>query len=288
MGLQLISDFNRFLALLILSVFTCLSCEAQGVNKPGAYPFTFYVKNCFDSLHYQPGVKNYFQKANYIYRGQRIWRSIALENKQNFLTLATTSDCTEVGLLEIIKFGLLEKKLQAFLSDDFSGMPLSSQEIVKALSFYDSTLVITFDPAGSEKQEQSITKRYLFDGDVKTYLLKEDWIINSNTGKTEKYIIGFAPLIYYPAIEKTLPLFWLYYGEWTNFLKCFEAKNFYFYDKISFDAVFTKRYFISQISKTSNVFNRSQRSINRGEDAQIESELIQEKLNNVESNLFQY
>lgn len=82
--------------------------------------------------------------------------------------------------------------------------------------------------------------------------------------------------------------FKIYYPEWKNLFSAFSARNFYSYEPLTFEDVFSKRYFVSQISKESNVFDRNLKSHNHGNDVYLESELIKEKLNNAESDLFQH
>ena len=176
---------------------------------------------------------------------------MSIDNNMNAALLNSGSACTAVGLFEIIKFGLLEKQLNAFASDDFvkpAASVLSRTEIIKALSYTDSSTVVTFDANGEQTQQASVAKRYIMGSDIKSYLLKEDWIINSRSGKTEKYVIAIAPLIYDAEKEMALPLFWLYYPEWQSLFSCFAAKNFYSHEDISFDDIFKRKYFIFRVN----------------------------------------
>jgi len=262
-----------------------------GVGAPGKYAGVFSAANCFKQSNYLPGFKPDSLKANYIMKGVRIWRSVSLENKQNELVLNDGVHCSNIGLFEIIKFGIFEKQLNVFSSDDFNEANttrLSRDLILKMITSGDSSAVPAFDANGEPTKEISSSKKYLMGGDIKCFLVKEDWITNSNSGKTEKYIIGLAPLVYDVKTEKTTALFWLYYPEWKALFAAFTAKNLYAYEPVSFEGVFRKRYFVSQISKESNVFDRRVKSFNHGNDMQLESELIKEKLNNAESDLFQY
>jgi gliding motility associated protien GldN len=273
-----------------------LNCEivlAQGgVDDPGMYKKgMFSVVDCFKKSQFLNTFKADSLAPNYILKGQRIWRSVSLDNKQNQILLNTNNECAVIGLFEIIKFGLFEKKLNAFSSDDFNQVDkyhLNENQLIKCIQLNDSVLIKNFDALGNEKEELIGNKRYLFGSDIKSYLIKEDWIFNSQSGKSEKYIIAIAPLIYDSKTEKVIPLFWLYYPEWKNMFALFEAKNFYSFEKISYDDVFTKRYFVSIISKESNVFDRTTKAYKHGNDAYLESELIKEKLMNSEMDLFQY
>lgn len=277
--------------IVICSLFYHFSCFSQGgVFNKGKYATSFSVKECFNAKYYRSGFRADSLASSRILKGQRIWRTIGLDNKNNQQILNSGGACAQVNLFEIIKFGLMEKKLKAFASDDFSNssLALSGLKIQKSLSYYDSSLVSAFNEQGDLKTDTVITKRFLLGSDIKTYLLKEDWILNSHTGKSEKHIVAIAPLIYNEQQEKTIALFWLYYPEWENLLACFEARNFYSHEIISYREVFEKRYFISRITKTNNFFDRKVKATYHGEDAALESELLKEKLNTAENDLFQY
>jgi len=195
-----------------------------------AAPVDFSVADCFKNAVFSDRFKSDSLKANYVMKGTQVWRAINLENRQNGVLFNSTNRCVEVGLFEIIKFGLFEKKLNAFYSDDFNAAAvsrISPPNLFARLYLQDSSEVMSFDADGNSRPEKMRIKRYLVGSDVKGYLIKEDWILNSYTGKTEKYVIGLAPLVYDAKQDKTLPLFWLYYPEWEELLAGFEAKNFY-------------------------------------------------------------
>jgi len=225
-----------------------------------------------------------------VLKGEKIWRSINLENKQNQLAFNNGSKCAEVGLFEIIKFGLFKKNLHAFSSDDFNDTKrhqLSNEQLLKRMAIHDTSVVEVFDGDGNKTRETIIDNRYMYGSDIKCFLLKEDWVINSYTGKMEKHIIGIAPLVFDNKLQKTVPLFWLYYAEWKQLFASFEAKNFYGDNRISFHDVFMNRYFISVVSKQSNMFDRSVKTVSHGRDIYAEGEVIYEKQNTDLEDLFQ-
>jgi gliding motility associated protien GldN len=251
----------------------------------------FSVPDCFKGKVFSGVFHPDSVKANSVLKGTRIWRAIDLENQQNGVLFKGSNDCAEVGLFEIIKFGLLEKQLNAFSSEDFNEAPathLNKQELISRLMLHDSSEIVAFDAQGNSQVQKNTTHRYLMGSDIKGYLLKEDWILNSHSGKSEKRIIGLAPLVVDRSSGKVKPLFWLYYAEWQELLGLFEARNFYSYQRISYRQVFEKRYFVSLISKESNVFERPVKAYRHSDEALMESERIKERLGNTEQDLFQY
>ena len=262
-----------------------------GVWNNGKYSADFTVLDCFKNSKYQGVFKADTIKSNYVLKGQKIWRTINLEDKENQLILNSTGKCTDVGLFEIIKFGLFQKKLNAFSSDNFNetkNYHLTEKQLLKILINNDTSIISVFDSDGNEKKETSITNRYFYGTDIKGYLIKENWIINSYSGELEKIMIGIAPLAYNKKFKKTMPLFWIYYPEWKELLSSFQAKNQYSNEEITFNDVFSRKLFISLISKENNIFDRSVKSTFHEKDFYLESELIKEKILMYEENLFHH
>ncbi len=271
-------------------LFLCQNVCAQTVFNAGSYN-DYTVLDCFKNSQYKSNFKADTIKSNYVLKGQKIWRIIQLDNQENNQLFNNTSKCKQVGLFEIIKFGLFNKKLKAFSTDNFNGVAnhlMPEEKLLLAIKIKDSVTTSVFDANGNESIETIKTNRYLYSKDITSFLLKENWITNSYTGKLEKVIIGIAPLCLDKKTGNTLPLFWLYYPEWKELFSSFEAKNFYSDASISFNDVLNKKLFISLISKEDNLFDRSVKSVNKGRDFYIESESIKEKIMNYEEDLFQH
>ena len=260
-------------------------------DNPTNYSKDYTVSDCFKNVEYKGTFKADTIKSNYILKGQKIWRSISLQNKENELIFNHNGTCSEVNLFEIIKYGIFQKKLNVFSSDDFNEVKnhrLTQQQVTQLISFKDSSTNAVFDANGNQTTEVFKTNRYLMGSDIAYFLLKENWITNSRSGKLEKVIIGIAPLFYDQKTEKTRPLFWLYYPEWKELFSSFTAKNYYSEEHITFNDVLQRKLFISLISKESNVFDRTIKSTFRDRDFYLESENIKERIINYEEDLFSH
>jgi gliding motility associated protien GldN len=268
----------------------CYGQGPGGIFTPSnTYEIT--IKDCFKKQNYKGLIFKDSIKPNDIMRGQRIWRTIDLENRQNKAEFSGSGDCIHLGLFEIIKFGLLEKKLNAFSDDDFSRVDktrLNQNDVIKQLIYKDSSETIIFDADGKETKSLIVQNRYLMNNDVKNYLIKEDWVVSAHSGNLEKKIVGLAPLIREPKTDQILPLFWIYYNEWKELFSAFEAKNFYSEERITYQDVFERRYFISRVSKENNIFDRNVKSYKHGEEGALEDIIIKEKIYNSERNLYQH
>jgi gliding motility associated protien GldN len=266
-------------------------CQTSGVFGNSKY-YAFDVRDCFKNAKYTGRIFKDSVRAGNQMKGQRIWRTIGLEDRQNNQTFNTSSgNCAQIGLFEVIKFGILEKKLNAFSGDDFNAVGktrMTEAQVILQITFRDTNEINVFDADGVETKSVTIENRYYNNSDIKTYLMKEDWVVNSHTGKLEKKIVGIAPLVYERKSEKTMPLFWLYYNEWKELLASFEAKNYYTEEPLTYFDIFERRYFISQISKESNIFDRKVKMYKHGQELHLENEIIKNQLHNSEKDLFQH
>jgi hypothetical protein len=277
----------------LLMIFTPFLFYGQKDTQSIFTPTQVYdkdVRDCFKNPYYSGKVMKDSVAPNYVMMGQRIWRTISLENKENENTFSKAPGCKQLGLFEVMKFGLFEKGLHAFSSDDFSDVTktiVGLDQLKKDLSINDTIVENSYDAGGNESAKTRIEKRYFLGRDVKVFVLKEDWFINAY-GVTERRIVGIAPLVYDKKTGMMLPLFWLYYNEWKELFNSFEAKSYSADALVSYRTVLERNYFISQISKESNLFDRSIKSYKHGKDPGIESEIIKEKINNSERDIFQY
>lgn len=251
--------------------------------------YEFSVKDCYTDSKYKVGIIKDSLKANSIFKGQRIWRSIGFDNTENKPFFSGNNKCVQIGLFEIIKFGLIEKKLNAFKTDNFiqpEKNRLTPIQVVSTLKYSDTVQSIIFDSEGAENKSTVIENRYLKNADIKSYLLKEDWYFNSASGKLEKKIVALAPLIYDKKKDMVVPLFWMYYNEWKPLLDLFEMKNSFSDQRISYAYALENQYFISIVSKESNIFGRSVKETNHSSEKTLESEVIKGKISKSETDLY--
>jgi len=281
-----------FFIISLIQLYTFSARSQPGVIAPGAYAGKeFSAADCFVSTKYTGKQFRDSLRANYVATGQRIWRVISLEDLDNKTLFNTNKGCIQVGLFEVMKFGMLEKGLNAFNSDDFAAAErnrLTREQKLNAIKFRDSSEVVTFDADGNETKQIVDINRYYLGSDIKCFLIKEDWIFNSHSGKTEKYIIAIAPLVENTKTDKLHPLFWLYYPEWKEMFACFSSKSVYYDEALTYSEVFARRKFSSTITKESNIYDRSVRAIHHGADIQQNTELIKEKLNQREGDHFEH
>ncbi len=276
-----------FICILGLLPFGRLLCQG-GVFNPSV-PNEFTVAECYrkSALKSKPDTV----RPNSILLGQRVWRIISLENAQNSEILNTNNQCLQVGLFEVLKYGIFEKKLNVFSSSDFSKVSktkLSEAEVLKIISHTNVSARTSFDENGNSASMETAEARYLMGNDIRSYVTMEDWFINSTTSKAETRVLAIAPVYFDEGSQQLKVLFWIYFPEWKSLLASFYAKNFYSYAEITYFDIFSKHYFISTVSMNSNVFERDIKSTAHGRDSYLESESVKEKINTMERDLFEY
>lgn len=144
------------LLLLMLTIYKAnyLSQTPTGIydNKTTS---EFNVIDCFKTKNFSNKFTQDSLKSNSIFIGNTIWRTISLENKTNQQLFNATNKCIQVGLFEIIKFGLFEKKLNAFSSDVFNNTKnthLNEKQLFSIIGYCDSSETTVFDSYGNEKK----------------------------------------------------------------------------------------------------------------------------------------
>jgi gliding motility associated protien GldN len=221
---------------------------------------------------------------------QTLWRIIDINQVDNKMVFYGYSPKKLVDLFEIIKFGLLTGRINAFTNEKFSkaehtALPLS--EVRKRIFLApDSVEERIYDADGNETVVKKLKEGELTSSDLQGYILKEDWYIDKHWGKTDRRITGICPVFYDKVTGHSQPLFWLYYNECRQLFSSFEAKNTYTDDRITFDELFFAKHFYSVIYKSSNVFDRNINSYKIGQDVYLETQKIITGLGNKDYDSF--
>ena len=121
----------------------------------------------------------------------------------------------------------------------------------------------------------------------------KSFIFDKERSKTERRVIGIAPIVYERDVNGNITglreLFWLYFPECRYvFQNYFLANRHNDAQRMSLDDLFWKRMFQSYIVKESNIYGREIDSYKSGQDALLESEKIENRLNNIEADLWEY
>lgn len=282
------------LRLKYLAVFICiynLIIAQGGVDEPGKYKpvSNHYLNKYYKRFYKAPKPYDTLVKPQGALTTS-IWRIIDVNQGENKYIFYGNSKTQMVDLFEIIKFGLITGKINAFRNEEFSNykkniIPIS--ELNNMLMGKPDTIVETFfDSDGIESTSKRVEQNEVSTANLEGFVLKEDWYMDKHFGKVDKRIIGLCPVVIDKQTNTSKPLFWLFYNECRQLFASFEAKNNTPDVRISFDELFLKRNFNSVISKHSNVFDRKISAYKIGQDTYFENEEFNAKLNSKDFDFF--
>lgn len=228
---------------------------------------------------------------------QMIWRIIDVREKINqplYFPTVPVEGLTSLAAL-LIK-GIENQQITAFdarTDDDFK-TPLTMEEVKKAFGAVTDTVEVqNFDTGEMEKRAVEGEIRY---ESIKQIMIKEEWYFDKANSRLQVRIIGICPIQEFTRDQdesgtlQRRKVFWVYYPQARELLaanQVFNPDN----DarRMSFDDLFIKRYFNSYIVQESNVFNnRTINSYLEGKEAMLESKRIEDRIFNLEQDLWEY
>lgn len=224
-----------------------------------------------------------------------IWRRLNMTEKMNLPLYYPTIEMEDrKSLIQLIMFGIKNKSLTPFSTDEFSNQLTMAEIDSKFGAEVDTTYDV--DPETGETIP-IISKKKANLGEVKELLIKEMWYFDKQRSVMEVRIIGLAPIrVYYrdddPDQEtaRYVRLFWIYYPEARNI---FASQPIYNENnqssQLTYDDIFFKRRFSGYIFQESNVYdNRRIEEYTTGLDILIQSERIKEEIFNFEHDLWEF
>jgi len=224
-----------------------------------------------------------------------IWRRVDVTEKQNLPLYYPTEEMQDrKSLIQLIMWGVKNKSLTAFSTDEFSGQRTLA-EIDERFGGSTDTIYDIDEDTG--ETIPFVTKTQADYSEVRQYLIKEMWFFDNQRSVMEVRTIGICPIrAYYrdDDLEQTdakfTKLFWIYYPEARNIFAnnpVYNPEN--QSDTKTFDDIFFKRMFSGFIYLESNVYNN--RLINEyttGLQVLIISEKIKEEIFNYEHDLWEF
>jgi len=237
----------------------------------------------------------YIREADVMW-SKRLWRVMDLREKVNQpFYYPTTKLLERESLFDVLKDAIAAGQLTAYdnpLFDDEFKQEMSSSTFSNLIVKWDTTNMMP-DPDNPDKLVRTKTKTEITSENVKQYLIKEDWFFDKQRSVMEVRIIGICPLVEdfteSGEFRGYKRLFWIYFPDARHVL----AKHYAFIrgnysSPLTFDDLFLKRMFSSQIVKESNVFDRSISEYANGLDILLEADRIKNDINIYENDMWHY
>jgi len=234
---------------------------------------------------------------------KKIWRTIDLREKINYPLYYPT-------VMMQGRKSLVQTLVQAAQAGKITLYDIDSDEFTTVLQPTDITKRFNAEDRTERRRNMSDTgdttvliRGQINWGEVQELLVKEEWFFDAHYSQMFVRIIGICPVRVYNKELRTAEeenneservkqqLFWVYYPDARKLLAnttCFTGQN--EISQISFDDLFTKRYFNSYITAESdNQNNRRIQDYTRNDfEMMLESQKIKEKLFNWEQDLWEY
>ena len=234
-----------------------------------------------------------------------IWRTIDFREKFNqFFYFPKGEDSINnnqgrINLAYLIYRSAANGEFEIF-DDDELKIPVDWENMYKKLNKADST---TTDPIYDEYGEiideghDTVKYKSFTSDDYYKIHLKEFWYIDKQDTRMKVRIVSLA-LVDENCKEvdgemecNPTTRFWIPMNDMRvrNIFARTDAYDIYNNNaERSYDEVFITRYFDSYVTRETNVFNREIHDYLTGEDAQLEAESIEERIFNIESDMWEY
>jgi gliding motility associated protien GldN len=232
-----------------------------------------------------------------VFWSKTIWRVVDLREKMNQTLYYPTEEMDgRKNLISLLLDGIQNGQITPYdarLDDDFK-VPMTYEQVQESFGAEETTEErIDFDTG---ERETVIIQGEIRPGDIKQYMIKEEWYFDKQASALNVRIIGICPIREFTREgDETGELqrqkvFWVYYPEARNLLATNVALNPYNEaQSMSFDELFIKRFFNSYVVKESNVYNnRDISAYLSGKEAMLESKKIEEEIFNFEQDLWEY
>ena len=233
-----------------------------------------------------------------------IWKTIPVNELFNqffYFPLDNPDRSGKKSLAYTLWDAMAEGQIPIFEDDELT-IPLDHEIFVRRYTKPDTiVLEIGYDDDDNEEY-QTIIRPNDFDGaDIIQYGIREAWFIGKQDSRQDSRRLALAPMKkYYRKFANTdeelflgtLPLFWVPMQHpsvrhlLAQSIAYTDANN--LIGRTSWDWVFVNQYYSAYITRESNRYLRTINQYLTGEDAILESERIEDKIFNIENDMWEY
>ena len=280
-----------FLVFILFVFFTNHAFSQQSVFQPGDYKDAIYEKE--NAVHRRYIPYSFLREGDVTWE-KRVWRRLDMREKMN-QSLYYPKDVVEgrISLPQLVIKYILSGQIIAFEDEEF--------KVYFEKAFIKSKLVIQGDSADVEKFAEdgsaynvkvagSIDSTWFFET-FSSLSIKEDWFFDKQKSSLEVRILGLgfnAPIKGKEDLGE-VNQFWVYFPACRPFFSkhaVFNTKN--DSERRTFEDIFWKRQFASNVTKESNVYDRRIDQYAKGIEALIESDRVKSDIFRFEHDLWQF
>ena len=235
-----------------------------------------------------------------------IWRDIDFNEKFNQFFFFPLEDSTNtqgrINLVNLILHAVANGEIEVYEDDDMNVVKdpakaivdLAGEPIPRERPKIGDDGQPEFDDDGEPIMEQYLQARTFEVSSATKIRLKEKWYIDKQDSRQKVRILGLAFEYDKENAAGNTVRNWSFWVPMDNMRVRDVFINANAYDENndvverSYDDIFIQRYFDSYIVRESNVYNRSISDYLVGEDAIIESQKIEDKIFDIESDMWEY
>lgn len=265
--------------LLLAALFFAVGISKAQVFTPGDYRDGIYEKENSINRKFIP--YTYLREGD-VQWSKRVWREIDMREKINqplYYPLEYVS--SRISFLQVLVKHIMEGDIIAFSDEEFIS-PLNLADIkTKIRKQGDSVESSQFLPDGTEvftKVLPPADSLWMF-RDFRSITLKEEWFFDKQKSVMEVRILGMSINTYDPDKELLFPQFYVYFPACRPYLakyEIFNTKN--DAERRTYEDIFWKRQFNSNIVKESNVYDRRVSEYAKGIDALLENDRVKKEI----------
>lgn len=286
---------KRFLIIVSLSLFSFpLLSQTLGESKDVFYEHLPESK---------PQPYPFVRESDVVW-ATHIWKSIDVHELFNQFFYFPTDEARNYGkksLPYIIWDAMASGEIPIFEDYELK-IPLDNEQFIKQYMRSDTTrLIVSYDEDDNEEYQNIIKQKFFEGSEIFLYSLFETWFIGKQDARQDSRRISLAMMEVQtihlgddvPDLELGLqPLFWIPMQDYR--VRALFARYHAYVDganvarQPSWDWVFVNQHYSAFITRESNVANRSIGDYLTGEDAVIESQRIEDRVFNLESDMWEY
>lgn len=285
--------------IIILLLLPPIICRAQDDNDISSTDFSVHTIE----KQRRPLPYPYLRETDIVWR-TILWKTIDLHEAYNqfFYFPIENPDPSGKKSLAYILWDAMAEGLIPIYEDDALTIPIDNEEFVKRYTKADTILLeIGYDDDDNEEYQTIIRPREFDGAEILQYSIREAWFIGKQDTRMESRRLALAPLKQtYHKFANTeeeiylglLPLFWVPMQN-PSVRRVLARYSAYISEnnivgQPSWDWIFLSQYYNAYVTRESNIYSRKVRDYATGDDAILESENIEDKLYDIENDIWDY